>query len=191
MMIPISLIFAQSLQSPIPIRRTVFDESQIAKQHMSKPRIEAIEERMADEVAKGNLAGCVGVVMRNGHVIWSSGIGFLNLERKTPMPSDAIFQVMSMTKPVAAVAAMILVERGQIRLHDSVSDYLPEFKGVKVRSEAGLKDPASPPRVRQLFSHSSGIGSDTPISDEDRASMTLADFVRFVAEQPLASEPGT
>jgi len=189
MIIPFSLLIAQPGQVPVHVGAN--NTSQMVQQRVNQEQIQRLERQMASEVAQQKMVGCVGLVMRNGRLLWSAGIGYANLESRSPMRPDAIFQVMSMTKPVAAVAAMILVERGQLRLHDPVADYLPEFSSIKVKGEGGLKDPASAPRVRQLFQHTSGIASDTPISDEDRASLTLAQFVKLVSEQPLFADPGT
>lgn len=104
------------------------------------------------------------------------------------MRTDAIFQVMSMTKPVAAVAVALLVERGQLRWNDPVSDYLPAFGGLR-KADGSL--PSSPIRLRHLLSHTSGISSDMPIDDDNRASLTLAQFVdEYIVKQPLRNEPG-
>lgn len=98
------------------------------------------------------------------------------------MTPDTLFAIASMTKPVAATAAMILVDEGKLDLDEPVSTYLPEFANVRLRDGA---TPQRVPTLRDLMTHTSGLGG------EQRLSGTLAETVTAIADRPLDFEPGT
>jgi CubicO group peptidase (beta-lactamase class C family) len=56
----------------------------------------------------------------------------MDIESRKPMQKDAIFQIMSMTKPIVGTSIMMMVEEGKVRLTDPVSKFIPEFKDLKV-----------------------------------------------------------
>src|SRR5436190_10285101 len=78
------------------------------------------------------------------------------------MPTDAMFRICSMTKPITSVAVMMLYEEGRFLLDDPVSKYLPEFKNPKVLVKPATGEPYSIPAakevtIRDLLRHTSGI----------------------------------
>ena len=79
-----------------------------------------------------SLAGAVTLVVRNGRIAHLEGHGVIDLETNRPMPKDAIFRLASMSKPITAVAVMMMLEEGKLRLTDPVSRFIPEFKNMKV-----------------------------------------------------------
>jgi methyl acetate hydrolase len=110
------------------------------------------------------------------------------------MPANAIFSIMSMTKPVTSVAIMMLLEQGKLNLDDPVSKYLPGFDNLQVITKFNEKDatyetrPAKRPMtVRHLLTHTSGIayGAFNPI--EGRLKETTK---KHEWELPLVSDPG-
>jgi CubicO group peptidase (beta-lactamase class C family) len=96
----------------------------------SKAGLDHLRAVMAGHVERGDLPGLVMLVSRDGK-IHADAIGRLAFEG-SPMTRDAIFRITSMTKPVAAVAAMILVEQGKLELDDPVDSWLPEIAKRKV-----------------------------------------------------------
>ena len=80
-------------------------------------------------VDQGKASGIVTMLRHKGKVIHLDARGYLKLEDKTPMRTDTIFEVMSMTKPVTATAIMMLAEEGKLALLDPVERHLPEFRG--------------------------------------------------------------
>src|SRR4029079_1399686 len=72
------------------------------------------------------------MVVRNGRIAHLEGHGVIDLETNRPMPKDAIFRLASMSKPVTAVAVMMMLEEGKLRLTEPVSRFVPEFKSMKV-----------------------------------------------------------
>src|SRR5262245_64353725 len=88
---------------------------------MSAERLGRITTMLKKEIADGKLPGAVVMVARKGKIIYSDAIGFQDKGANTPMKLDSIFRIYSMTKPLASVAAMILVEDGVIQLTDPIS----------------------------------------------------------------------
>ncbi len=181
------LMFALSMAMPCPALELRPSEAEIQRLGFDPARIRAMRDRMAAAVSSGSLHGVVTLFERHGKVVSLDAFGTLRVGTPEPMRSDAIFQVMSMSKPVTAVAVAILAERGLLRFNDSAALYLPAFAEMKL---ADGKRSETPIRIHHLLSHTSGIAGDMPIEDEDRARMTLGAFVDLVSKQPLRSEPG-
>ncbi len=129
----------------------------------STKRLDRMHEVMAGHVERGEVAGMVTLLGRHGDV-HVDAIGMQDLESGTPMRPDTIFRIASMTKPVTAVAAMILVEECVLRLDDPVDRWLPELADRQVLRtlESPLDDtvPAARPiTVRDLLTLRLGIGA--------------------------------
>jgi CubicO group peptidase (beta-lactamase class C family) len=110
--------------------------------------------------SEGLLPGAVVAIARGGKLAYLQAIGFQDRAKTIPMKTDSIFWIASMSKPVASVAAMILVDDGKLDLDAPVADYLPEIGAMRVAS--GTTDPATakpkrPMTVRDLLRHTSGL----------------------------------
>ena len=90
-----------------------------------------------------DVSGAVTLIARNGRIAHLEAHGLSDIEAKRPMPKDGIFRLASMSKPITAVAVMMLFEQGRFGLDDPVSRYLPEFKDVVVRRPDGTTAPPS------------------------------------------------
>jgi CubicO group peptidase (beta-lactamase class C family) len=97
---------------------------------LSKTRLRRMHDVMAGHVDDGSMPGLVSLVSRRGEV-FVDAIGRIAIDG-APMARDTIFRITSMTKPVTAVAAMILVEECKLRLDDPVDRWLPELANRKV-----------------------------------------------------------
>ena len=156
-----------------------------------KQRLAAIATRMQAMVEDHTIPGCVYLVSQRGETLVHNAVGLQDLETRRPMRTDSIFQIMSMTKPMTAVALMMLVEEGKVVLSDPVERYLPEF--------ATQPGPAGAPHraitLYQILTHTSGMEGDPPAlrRPEIQYEMTLPleDAVKFFATVPLRSQPGT
>jgi CubicO group peptidase (beta-lactamase class C family) len=117
----------------------------------------------------GYLPGMLTQVYRKGHLVHTGICGHMDLERGKPMREDAIFRIYSMSKPITAVALMMLVEEGLIGLDDIVHSHIPEWKNLGVYS-SGVPSllPDAPPsflttpvqramKVVDLATHTSGL----------------------------------
>lgn len=134
-------------------------------QAFSEPGLEAFQSALDSRVQAGRRSGYAVLLMREGETrILTSGATALDGE--TPMSAETLMRMASMTKPVTAVATMMLVERGAISLDDPVSVYIPAFANTEVATafdadEAGAfttTPQTSPMTVRHLLTHTSGIG---------------------------------
>ena len=122
---------ALSLVSAVP----AFARSPAEELGFSTKALERIKAAMAREIDKGTMPGAVTLIARDGEIVHFEAYGFLDAAKTKPMPKDAVFRAFSMTKPFVAVAAMMLVERGQLSLRDPVATYIPEMKAMTVLAE--------------------------------------------------------
>ncbi|HRW10906.1 MAG TPA: serine hydrolase domain-containing protein, partial [Caldilineaceae bacterium] len=99
--------------------------------NFSQPRLQRMHDVLARHVDRGTLPGLVTLIRRRGetHV---DAIGTFATEGGAPMQRETIFRIASMTKPVTAVAALILVEECRLRLDDPVDEWLPELADRQV-----------------------------------------------------------
>jgi len=162
-----------------------------AQAGMDQGRLSRIPARMNEFVATNAIPGAVTLVTRHGVVASLEAVGYQDWDAKVPMRTDAIFQVRSMTKPVTAVAILILLEDGRLLLTDPVERYLPEFRDQTIHDRQ--EKPRRPITIRDLLTHTSGIAAPAPtqVTDVPLAMSTLADLVNLVARRPLEFEPGT
>jgi len=135
------------------------------------------------------ISGAVTVVATKDKILDFQAVGFSNLEEKTLMKKDDLFWIASMTKPINAVAFMMLVDEGKVFLDDEVSKYIPEFKEMYVQSENGLTLAKTAITLRQLLSHSAGLVHCKTERGYDK--MPLKDRMIEYAKQPLECEPNT
>jgi CubicO group peptidase (beta-lactamase class C family) len=180
---------------------------------LSSERLTRISELMQRHIEARNFSGAVTLVARNGRVAHHEAHGLMDLESKKPMQKDAIFRIMSMTKPIVGVAILMMMEEGKVRLTDPVSRFMPELKELKV----AVAQPAAPagrgggpppePRfyvvpadremtVRDLLTHTSGLVSGTISNREERKVAagdkdTLATYLPRLGQVPLEFQPGT
>ncbi len=139
----------------------------------SLPTRIALKTYMNYSVLKGDRSGFIAMFAHNGTVIYENAVGWANLELKKPMQLDTKMRFASMTKPITAVAALILIENKELSLDDPVSKYIPEYKDLKVSKNESLHldgsfetEPVNPPlTVRHLLTFSSGIGPGSSSSD--------------------------
>ena len=99
---------------------------------LSSERLARIHDTVQRHIDAGSLSGAVTLVARHGKIAHLEAHGLMDLESKRAMPKDGVFRLASMSKPVTAVAVMMLVEEGKVRLNDPVSRFIPEFKSMKV-----------------------------------------------------------
>ena len=151
----------------------------MSKTGFSAERLTRLHDIMAGHIARGVVPGVVTLVSRRGdtHV---DAIGTLTFDGSAPMQRDTVFRITSMTKPLIAAAAMILVEECRLRLDDPVDGLLPELADRRVlrRLDGPLDDtvPASRPiTLRDLLTFRSGFGIILGSPDEYPILQALAD----------------
>ncbi len=167
-----------------------------------------VGDYMRNEVSTGKIPGAVVLIQQHGQPVLFESFGVRDVDSGRPMTADTIFRLYSMSKAITSVAAMMLVDDGQLSLDDPVSKYIPAFAGVKVGVEkhdanggsALIAEPVERPiRIEDLLRHTSGLTygfyGDTPIR-KLYASVFDGDFdnalfAERIAKLPLAEQPGT
>lgn len=167
-------------------------------------RLQKMHAMVKHYIDDGKHAGAVTLVARNGKIADVATFGYRDLEEKQPMTRDTIFRIYSMSKIITSVAALILFEEGAYGLDDSVADYIPELRSLKVINPSGdhsemarLKRPVT---IRHLLTHTAGFTYDFTAPDALKTPWAKADiwnenvdfkeFIRRISFVPLAHQPG-
>ncbi len=141
-----------------------------------------------DAALGSRIVGCVVLVRRAGAEVYARAAGLADREYGEVMRRDGVFRLASVTKPIVAAAALRMVDLGLLRLDDSVTQFLPEFRP---RSPDGS---VSPILLRQLLSHSSGLtygDSGAYSGGLSGPLISLEENMRLLAAEPLVFAPGT
>ena len=162
-------------------------------------KLEAIAPRMQQFVDEGLVAGAVTVVGNADGIVHHEAVGFQKLEGQQPLSKDSVFRIASMTKPITAMAVMILQDEGKLSVEDPVEKHLPEFKGqMLVEKREGerviLKKPSRPITIRDLLTHTSGLPGGFPAGYSDlyfTRHLTLKEATLAQSQRPLDFEPGS
>jgi len=179
---------------------------------LSSERLERVSRALRSEIEAGKFPGAVALVARKGHVVYFESFGVRDPASGAPMGKDAIFRLYSMTKPFASVAAMMLMENGNLLLSDPVAKFLPQL--AKREVSVSQLDPATGKvvdsvvpadrdmTIQDLLRHTSGLvyGSFTPNQQikelyakngVDWANVTPEEQIERLGKVPLAHQPGT
>ena len=164
---------------------------------LSRQRLREATELLSRSIVERRIAGAVAAVARRGHVGYLEAVGVQEMAARTPMTAGSLFRIYSMTRPVTAVAVMMLHEEGRFNLDDPVSRFIPEFGKVAVLGAPGAptRAPARPITVRDLLLHTSGLQprtSEIYRREQVRSrSITMAQFIANLVRVPLMEDPGT
>ena len=181
-------------------------------------RLKVVEELLTDDINNNKIPGAVVLVGNEKGIIYQKAFGVKNPLTNEKYSTDDIFRIASMTKAITSVAVLKLWEDGRINLDDPIEKYIPEFKDTEILKTFNEKDSSytSKPStkkitIRQLLTHTSGIGYDfidgNPsikaifhkkkqsfmkngvmcFCDED---VTIGEAIRNLADVPLHHEPG-
>lgn len=159
---------------------------------MDAAKLAEIPRRLAPFVDTNLIAGAVTLVARHGEVVAVDAIGYSDLSAGRKMKKNDLFWIASMTKPMTAVAVLMLQDEGKLSVDDPVERYLPEFKNqwmisTRSASNIALVKPPRPIRIRDLLTHTSGLGDVPP----PRGDCSLAELVMAYSQQPLKFAPGS
>ena len=160
------------------------------------PRSSTIAAALQPFVERHELAGAVVLVADPQRVLCVETVGWTDIAGTKPMPPDALFWIASQSKPITAVALMMLVDEGKVALDDPVAKYLPEFQDVWLAADTAadhrlLKRPARPISVRDLLRHTSGLPFASALERPTLDQLPLRVAAGSYAMTPLEYEPGT
>ncbi|GAB2966344.1 serine hydrolase domain-containing protein [Hymenobacter coalescens] len=198
--------YAQTATAPAKPR------SAPARSQPAKPgQLTGLDELLQAYTAAGQLPGAIALVVRDGRVVYRKAFGYDDVAAQTPLRPEAIVRIASQTKAVTSVGLMLLYEEGKFQLDDPVSKYLPAFGQPRVLATFNAQDSSYttvPARgevtIRQLLTHTSGIGYPAIGSPEARAIYakagipsgigtpggTLATAMDALGRLPLLHQPG-
>jgi len=179
---------------------------------LSAERLDRIGAAIQSSIDGRRIAGAVSLVARHGQIAYFKAFGMADREAKKPMQADSIFRICSMSKPITTAAVMILYEEGRFTLNEPVSDFIPEFKNMKVLDPPFPQDKTSPPgalvdakrpiTIFQLLTHTSGLtypwnprlgkayreaGIGTGLLQQEGST---GDSIKKLASLPLLFQPG-
>ena len=173
---------------------------------LSPERLRRIGQHFQGYVDQGKLGGVITLVARDGKLVHFEPYGYSDLASQKVMRRDSIFRIYSMMKPITGVALMTLYEEGRFQLTDPVSQYIPEFKGLKVAvgqegKGIAVEEPDHEITIRELMTHTSGLTygffSESEVDNLYRKAEvlsrkgTLSDMIRKLSKIPLRQQPGT
>jgi CubicO group peptidase (beta-lactamase class C family) len=171
---------------------------------LSPLRLQRMSDAFKREIDKGTIPGATVMVARKGQIGWFDALGRQSPAASTPMAHNSIFRIFSMTKPIASVGIMMLVEEGHFLLSDPVAKFIPEFAdqkvGVENNGKLDLVPLKRPMTVQDLLRHTSGITYDhtgnglvQQLYQQSRLrsrKITSAEHAAMVAGLPLKCQPG-
>lgn len=177
----------------------------------SAERLKRIDANLNDWVSKGWMNGAVGLIIRDGKIVYYQSAGYNDPETKSAMQKDGIFRIASQTKAITCAAIMMLYEEGKFLLDEPVSKYIPAFANETVLDKFNETDstystvPAKRQiTIRDLLTHTSGLGYAQIGSKEANAIYAkhnitagldvhndrLPDAMKRLGRLPLMHQPG-
>jgi CubicO group peptidase (beta-lactamase class C family) len=210
--LPAMALFVWMAVCSPPVQETAKDKPDAARP--AAGRWGRVRKLIQDHVDRREIAGAVVLVQQRGKPVCYEAFGMADVEAKAPMTRDAIFRIASMTKPIASVAVMMLIEEGKLHLDDPLSKHLPEFTDMKVLVPSKEGDGDKGYRlvkadraitIRHLLTHTSGIiyrfsvrphlaklYAEAGVSDGlAETEGTIGENVKRIAKLPLLHQPGS
>lgn len=158
----------------------------------ASPLDQAIEPALTKFIQEKTLSGAVTLVADAKENLSLKAFGFSDIANKKNMKTDDLFWIASMTKPITAVAVLMLQDESKLNVEDPVEKYLPEFKKLWMIKEQSADSrhliPAPRPiTIHDLLTHTSGLGDVS----SPRFDASLAELVMAYSQQPLKFHPGS
>ncbi len=161
------------------------------KQLSRKILDENIEKIANYDLDNHNLFGSSYLVFQNDEIILKKHYGYTDIDASEIVNDGTIYRLASMTKPITAVAVLILVQRGLLSLDDPVSKFLPEFDDIHIITMDGkdLGKPKTKVNIMHCLTHTSGFGSEKSIDLTDDDMKNMANTIRVFSDAGLDFEP--
>ncbi|CAN5323050.1 hypothetical protein BH10ACI2_BH10ACI2_06300 [soil metagenome] len=143
----------------------------------------AIEKIYKDHAAKNHFPGIAFGVVVDGKLVFAGNDGYTDIEKKTPVTSQSLFRIASMSKSFTAMAILKLRDDGKLKLDDPAYLYVPELKGLKYPTAD-----STPITIRHLLTHGAGFPEDNPWGDRQLAD-TDKELSELLKKQVSFSNP--
>ena len=166
---------------------------------VSSKRLSRISDISRSYVSEGKVPGIVTIISRKGKIVYFKSYGKRGVDNNLKIKKNDLVRIYSMTKPITAVAAMQLYERGKFKLNDPISKFLPELNDLKKYNSKGELIPINKEiTMQQLLTHTAGFtygwGEDLVDEKYNEAklweSISSKQFIDKVSSLPLKFEPG-
>jgi CubicO group peptidase (beta-lactamase class C family) len=150
--------------------------------HAATPDLATYADQILAAAYPADQPGAAALVIKDGKVVLRKGYGLANLELGVPVSPDMVFELGSITKQFTAASILLLQERGQLRVEDEITKYLPDYAthGQKIT-------------IEHLLTHTSGVPSYTGMAEwrpRVREDMKLQDLIAIFKDKPLDFNPG-
>ena len=207
------IIFILSLSGNIYAEDTPLPKASPESVGLSSERLEIIDTTFETGILEKRIPGAVIAIARHGKLVFFKAYGMQNASTNTPMRTDSIFRIYSMTKPIVSVGAMTLHEKGKLYLSEPVGKYIPELMNMTVAK--AIRDPVTEVdtveivdteqtiKIHDLLRHTAGFTygffgnsparqklKESGIGNLNAMDISLKDFVSQLAKLPLAYQPG-
>lgn len=179
-------------------------QADLSRSGFDPGRLHRIDDMMDRYVAEGKTAGMVTLLSHNGEIAHLASHGYMDIAAQTPMSTDTIFRIYSMTKPIASVALMTLSEAGKFQLDDAAHHWIPALRTLRVyRPGSELEPLESDITIRQLLTHTAGFtyGFEPDINPVDKmyvekwpgfnSEKKISELLADLFELPLVAQPGS
>ena len=168
-----------------------FEISSPEMQGVSSEKLELLNDTMHSFVDNNDISAIQTAILKNGKLIHFDSYGNSDISEKSTLKNDDIFRIASMTKPIVSVGLMMLHEEGKFELDDPVYKYIPEFKNLSVQKRKKIKPAKNHIKVIDLLRHSAGFNFKGPEDYRKTINLTLEEYTKEAAKNPLKFEPGT
>ncbi|MEH6558159.1 MAG: serine hydrolase domain-containing protein [Oceanicoccus sp.] len=174
---------------------------------MCSERLARIPAFFQTYLDKEKVSGMSFLIGRGGKIAYQHSMGVKDFDTGSPIDTDTIFRIYSMSKPITSVALMMLYEEGLFRLEHDVSRYIPEFANLAVYESGGIDDYTTKPLdrpmiVRDLLTHTSGLTYGFMFQNtvdrlyrkstiNNTSEMSLEEYCKELAKLPLVFSPGS
>ena len=154
-------------------------------------------KKLCDAFVKTGVPGIDLVVYKDGECVLRYMTGYSDVENKIPLKGNERYNIYSCSKPITCVAALQLWEKGLFSLEDKLSDYMPEFANMTVKTEDGVKPAQNPILIKHLFTMSAGFDyyltteNILQCKEDTSGRCPTRELMKYLAKDPLEFEPGS
>lgn len=154
-------------------------------------------KKFCDSFLELGVPGFDLAVYKGGECILRYMNGYSDFENKIKMNGKEKYNVYSCSKIITCTATLMLMEQGFFSLEDELSDYMPEFKDMMVKTENGIKKAENPILIKNLFDMTAGFSYDTETEsiikckNDTNGKCPTREVMKYLAKEPLCFEPGS
>ena len=168
---------------------------------MSAEKLGMVDSAMEELVTQNRIPGGIVMIARHGKIVHHKAYGLMDIKSKTPMKTDTIVRIFSMTKSIVTTAALMLHEEGKLNVNDPVSKYIPELKNIHIAVGKKTAPATREMTIADLMRHTAGYSyGNSGETAHDQAFkkvdplnplVPLSRLQTKLDQMPLVFEPGT